>query len=447
MSMDYIQLADDVTSRAKGKGADQCDCYIESGRELTVKVRGGEIESIERARFRGLGVRMIMQRRLGFGFTTDLSTKAIADLIERACDFARASTPDPHAGIPEHTPVDATDLEICDPTIEETPLEDKIERALVCEQAAYDFDKRIRHTYGASYSDQSGSIILARMGSEPISYNATHVDMTCVPVAEEAGERRMGIWYSSERMLSDMDSPEILGRTAAQRAVWMLGARGVPTQKASVVFDPRTGCELIEEIFNCLDGENILRGTSFMRDKLGEQVGSELVSFVDDGRMPRRVGSRPFDAEGVPTGRTLAIDKGLIKANFYDSRSARKAGTASTGNARRGFDSTPQIAANNFYLLPGRDSKEDVISTVKNGVMITNLLGFGVNITTGDYSRGAEGVWIKDGKISHPVDGVTIAGNMADMLKGIVAVGSDLHFFGRMGSPTFVIDSMTIAGE
>jgi PmbA protein len=410
-------------------------------------VRSGEVESIERASFRGMGIRLILGGRLGFGFTTDFSHDSIDDLIGRSYEFALTSTPDPHAGIPEAAAIEASDLEIYDPGMVEIPLESKIDRALACEQAAYDFDKRIKHTYGASYSDQSGTVILARAASEPVSYEATHVDMTCVPVAEEHGERRMGIWYSSERFLSDMEPADILGRTAAQRAVAMLGATAVPTQKASVVFDSRTGAELVEEIFNSLDGENVLRGMSFLRERLGRQVGSDLASFVDDGRMPRRVGSRPFDAEGIPTGRTLAIDKGTIKSYFYDHRSAKKAGTSSTGNARRGFDSTPQIGSNNFYLLPGRDSKDTVISSVKNGVLITNLLGFGVNITTGDYSRGAEGLWIKDGNISHPVDGITIAGNMADMLKGIVAVASDLRFFGRMGSPTFMIDEMTVAGE
>jgi PmbA protein len=445
--MDYLQFAKDVTSKAESKGADECDCYIETGRELTVKVRSGEVESIERAYFGGLGIRLIVGGRLGFGFTTDVSPGPVGDLIERCLDFARTSTPDPCAGIPKDTHEDMPDLEICDRSIDETSLEAKTERALACEQAAYDFDKRIKHTYGASYSDQSGRVVLARMGLDPISYDATHVDMTCAPVAEEHGERRMGIWYSSERFLSDMEPPAGIGRSAAQRAVSMLGAKSVPTQEASVVFDSRTGSEFIEEVFNSLDGENISRGMSFLADRLSMQVGSELASFVDDGRMPRRVGSRPFDAEGVTTGRTLAIDKGLIKAYFYDSRSARKAGTSSTGNARRGFDSTPQIGANNFYLLPGRDSRDAVIASVKNGVMITNLLGFGVNITTGDYSRGAEGLWIRNGSISHPVDGITIAANMADMLRGIVAVASDLRFFGRMGSPTFVIDRMTIAGQ
>jgi PmbA protein len=271
--------------------------------------------------------------------------------------------------------------------------------------------------------------------------------MSCIPVAEDGGERRMGVWYCSERLLSNMESATAIGAAAARKAVAMLGAKSVPTQKATVVFDPRTGGEVVEEIFNSLDGENVLKGMSFMKDRLGQRVGSEKAGFIDDGRIPRRVGSRPFDAEGVPTSRTVAVDKGLLKAYFYDARSARKAGVSSTGNARRGFDSIPHIAPNNFYLIPGSASGEEVISGVEKGVMITNLLGFGVNITTGDYSRGAEGLWIENGRISHPVDGITIAGNMADMLKGIVAVASDLRFFGRIGSPTFVIDEMTIAGD
>lgn len=445
--MDHLQLAKDITAKAGKSGADECDCYIEKGRNLTIKVRNGEVESIERAGFTGLGVRVIVGGSLGFGFTTDLSSETIEDLVARSLDFARTGTADPHAGIAEPPSPEPVDLEISDPTIGDIPLEEKIGLALACEQAAYDFDNRIKHTYGASYSDQAGTVVLARLGSEPMSYDATRVDMTCIPVAEQGGERRMGIWYCSERFLSDMEPAAVIGTTAARRAVSMLGAQSIATQKASVVFDPRTGCELIEEIFNSLDGENILRGMSFLKDRLGEQVGSELASFVDDGRIPRRVGSRPFDAEGIPTARTLAMDKGLLKAFFYDSRSARKAGAPATGNARRGFDSIPHIAANNFYMIPGRTPKDEVISGVKKGVIITNLLGFGVNITTGDYSRGAEGLWIEDGRISHPVDGITIAGNMADMLKGVVAVGSDLRFFGRMGSPTFVIDEMTIAGE
>jgi len=444
--MDYLEIAKDITRKAGKRGADQCDCYIERGRNLTISVRNGEVESIERAGFTGLGIRLIVGGSLGFGFTTDLSPETVDGLVDRSLDFARTSTPDPYAGIAEYPLPDEADLEISDPTIKDTPLEEKTAMALACEQAAYDHDSRIKHTYGASYSDQMGGVILCRLGGDPISYDASRVDVACIPVAEQEGEKRMGIWSCSERFLSDMEPAATVGQTAARRAVAMLGARSVPTQKVSVVFDPSTGCELLEEIFDSLDGENIMRGMSFMKDRLGDQVGSAEVSLVDDGRVPRKIGSRPFDAEGIPTTRTLAIEKGVLKTYFYDTRSAKKAGVTSTGNARRGFDSIPHIASNNFYMLPGRAARDEVIASVEKGIMINRLLGFGVNITTGDYSRGAEGLWIENGRISHPVDGITIAGNLADMLKGVVAMASDLRFFGRMGSPTFVIDRMTIAG-
>ncbi len=446
MSPDYLELAADVTRKATERGADECDCFIEAGTELTIKVRSGEVESIERASFAGMGIRFFLKKSLGFGFTTDFSPSSIDGLIDRSRAFAETSTPDPDSGVPEFGPIDEVDLEINDPVIKEIPLSEKTEMALACEKAAYGQDKRIKYTYGTSYSDVQGTVILARSGSDPIHYDATHFDLTCIPVAEQKGERRMGIWLTSERFLSDLESPAAVGARAAQRAIAMMGAKTVPTQKASVVFDSRTGGEVVAEIFQALDSENILRGMSFLKGRQGKKVGSNCATFVDDGRMPRHTGSRPFDAEGMSTRRTLAIDKGTVKSYFYDSRSARKSGTESTGNARRGFSSIPEIGANNFYLIPGKESRDDVIGTVKKGILVTNLLGFGVNVTTGDYSRGAEGLWIENGKITHPVDGITVAGNLLDMLGGIRAVASDLRFFGRMGSPTFVIDEMTIAG-
>jgi PmbA protein len=445
--MDYVELSAEVVRKAGKQGADECDCIIEAGRELTIKVRQGEVESIERADFRGLGMRVFINKSLGFGFTTDFSAASIDDLVERSCAFARTSTPDPEAGIPEFEETDFADLDLNDPVIEDTPLSTKTDLALACEQAAYDCDRRIKYTYGTSYSDQSGEVILARTGADPIFYQGTHVDVTCVPVAEEAGEKRMGIWLSAERFLSDLEPAATVGTIAAQKAVSMLGARTVSTQKAAVVFDPRTGSQVVANIFESLDGERIVRGMSFLKDKIGQKVGSDFASLVDDGRMARRVGSRPFDSEGIPTRRTLAVDKGTVKSYLYDSRSARKAGAEPTGNASRGFASIPSVGANNFYLIPGQIPKETVIGQVRNGLMVTNLLGFGVNITTGDFSRGAEGLWIKDGRISHPVNGVTIAGNLRDMLDDMEAVASDLRFFGRIGSPTFVVRRMTIAGN
>jgi PmbA protein len=445
--MDYVELAAEVTVKAKRKGATQSDCFMEVGREITVKVRGGEVESIERASFKGLGLRFFSKNRMGFGFTTDVSPASLDDLIGRCRAFARTSTPDPDTGIPDSVPPVARDLEINDPGIDRISLPRKTELALECEQAAYEHDERIKNTYGTAYTEQKGRIILAKMDSQPIFYDATHFELACAPVAEDAAEKRIGLWLSSGRYLSDLESPRQIGANAARRAVSKLGAKTGPTQKASVVFDPLTGTEIMREIFTSLDAERVIKGMSFLRDRAGEKVASEAVSFVDDGGLPRRMGSRPFDAEGMPTGKTLAIDHGTLRSYFCDYRSARKTGAEPTGNARRGYGSIPGVGANNFFLVPGESSNEDVIGSVKDGVLILSLLGFGVNITTGDFSRGAEGLWIKDGKIAGPVDGITIAGNLLDMLKGIDAVGSDLRFFGRFGSPTFVIKQMTIAGK
>jgi PmbA protein len=446
--VDYLDLAKDVTARAKAKGADECDCLIEVGSTLSVTVRSGEVESIERAAFKGLGIRFFTEKKLGFGFTTDLSPGSLDDLLQQCADFALVSTADPVAAIPEVlVPAADCDLEIFDPAIDSVPMSDKVDLVLTCEQAAFDFDSKIKNTYGTAYEDARVKVILATMSSDPVAYEGTHFEIGCLPVAEENGEKRIGIWYSPRRFFSDLEPPADVGKAAARRAVDMLGAKPVKTQKASVVFGPLTGIEFVRSIFSALDGENELKGTTFLKGKLNERVGSEHVSFVDDGRMPRKVGSRPFDGEGAATRNTVGIDKGILSAHFYDSRSARKAGTETTGNASRTYGSIPSVGANNFYLAPGEASAEDVIAGVENGLLVTRLLGFGVNITTGDYSRGAEGLWVRDGRIEGPVSGITIAGNMLDMLRNIERVGSDLHFFGQFGSPTYAISEMTIAGE
>ncbi|MFH1219757.1 MAG: TldD/PmbA family protein [Candidatus Eisenbacteria bacterium] len=447
MSVDYVDLASDITREAKAEGADDCDCFIETGRELTIKVRQGEIESIERASFRGMGIRFFSGQRLGFGYTTDFSEASIANLLGRCRAFALAATPDPDAGIPESRDIEPGDLEINDPGIDQIPLSKKTDLILACENAAYECDKRIKHTYSSAYEEQKGRVIIAKAGRDPIFYDATSFAIFCAPVAEEGGEKRMGMWVSDGRFLADLEPAKLVGETAARRALAMLGAQTPRTQKATVVFDPIAASEVVAEVFKSLDGERVLRGMSFLGDRLGQRIGSEAATFVDDGRLPRKLGSRPFDGEGIPTRRVVAIEKGLLKSYFYDYRSSRKAGTTPGGNARRGFASIPQVGENNFYLIPGRLARQDLIKGVRDGFLVTRLLGFGVNLTTGDYSRGAEGLWIKDGKVCHPVDGVTIASNLGEMLEGIQAVGSDLRFYGRFGSPTFAVREMTIGGE
>jgi PmbA protein len=441
-----LDLAREVTRKAKAGGADQCDCYIETGRELAIRVRDGEIETIERATFRGLGVRFFTGHRLGFGYTTDFSKQAVADLVERCRALAGAATCDPDSGIPEQQPVDCEDLEISDPAIDSIPLERKTEHLLACEAAARDVDKRIQHFYSVAYEERKGQIVLAKMDSDPVSYGSTTFEAFCAPIAEDAGQKRTGIWISDARFFQDLEPAALTGQTAARRAVAMLGSKTPPTRRAHVVFDPLAGSEVVSQIFSSLDGERVIKGMSFLKDRMGEKVGSEAATFVDDGRIPRKLGSRPFDAEGMPTRRVAALDKGTVKSYFYDYRSATKAGASPGGNARRGFSSVPGVGENNFYLIPGKIGRDDLVARIGEGLLVTRMMGFGINLTTGDFSRGAEGLWIRNGKLAEPVDGITVGGNLADMLLGIEAA-SDLRFFGRFGCPTFTVGQMTIAGE
>lgn len=445
--MNYESIAKDVVNKAVRLGADQCDAFIETGSQLEITVRRGELETVQRAGFAGLGIRFFTKKRLGFSFATDLSNEAIDRAIEQARAFSLTASPDPDAGIAESICTELEDLEIFDPKIDEIPIGKKISMALECEQAAYDFDQRITNTYGTTYKEESIKIIIATNNHDPISYRATTIELACIPVAESNGQKRIGMWLSKERLFNKIEPPDVIGRTSAANAIRMLGAKPVKTQKAPVIFDQRTAGEVFESIFDCLDGSMVIKGMSFLKDRIGQKVASEHVTIIDDGRLPSRTGSRPFDADGIATQRTVCVEKGTLKQFLYDVRTARKAGTNSTGNARRGFDTIPAVGPNNFYLLPGDLVLEEIIGSVSNGIMITNLLGFGVNPATGDFSRGAEGLWIRNGEIVHPVDGITIASNLLDMLKGISAVGSDLRFFGRIGSPTILIEQMTIAGE
>ena len=447
MKPEYLDLAAEIARKAKAMGADQCDCFVETGREMSIRVRSGEVESIERAHFRGLGIRFFSANRLGFGFTTDFSARSLEDLLGQCRAFALAATPDPDSGMPEPVPIPPGDLDINDPSIDDRPLVEKTDFVLACEAAAFASDKRIKHAYSTTYEEQHGRVIIARPGSEPLFYDATSFEIFCAPVAEEGVQKRMGVWVSGARFFSDLEPAEVVGQIAATRALSLLGATTMKTSKASVVFDSLTGSEVVAEIFNALDGERVQRGMSFLKDRLGGKIASDTATFVDDGRMPRKMGSRPFDAEGIPTKRVVALDKGLLKSYFHDWRSARKAGTSPSGNARRGFASIPRVGENNFYLIPGSVQRDNLISGIDRGLLVTRLLGFGVNLTTGDFSRGAEGLWIEKGRIDHPVDGVTIAGNLADMLRGLDGAASDLRFFGRFGSPTFAVREMTIAGE
>jgi PmbA protein len=278
-------------------------------------------------------------------------------------------------------------------------------------------------------------------------YQASSVSFSVVPVAERDGQMQRDYWYSAGRGLSDLLPPEEVGRIAAERTLRRLGARKVPTQEVPVVFDPDTAAELMGTLFRALSGYSVFRNATFLKGRLGETVASPLLTLVDDGRRYRGLGSRPFDGEGLPTRRNVPLEKGVLRYYLCDSYAARKIGARPTGSARRGVGGGPSVGAFNLFFEAGATPPEQIVAEVERGLLVTDLIGFGIDLVSGDYSQGAVGQWIESGRVVHPVHEVTIAGNLKQMLLDVDAVGSDLVFHGSSASPTLRVRKMTISGS
>jgi PmbA protein len=266
-------------------------------------------------------------------------------------------------------------------------------------------------------------------------------------VAERNGEMQRDYWYTVGRGLADLLSPEDVGHTAAERTLRRLGARQVPTCEVPVVFDPETAERLLGQVFGALNGYAVFRNATFLKDRLGEPVASPLLTIVDDGRIPRGLGSRPFDGEGLPTRRNVPLEAGVLRHYMCDSYAARKIGARPTGSARRGVAGGPTVGAGNLCFAAGATPPDEIIGSVERGLYVTDLIGFGVDLVTGDFSQGAAGQWIEQGRFVHPVHEVTIAGNLREMLRDVDAVGDDLKFRGSVASPTIRVRRMTVSGS
>jgi PmbA protein len=278
-------------------------------------------------------------------------------------------------------------------------------------------------------------------------YRTSSVSLSAVPQADRDGQMERDYWYTAGRGLSDLETPEHVGQVAAERTLRRLGARKVPTCEVPVVFDPETAAEILGTLFSALSGYSVFRNSTFLRDKIGETVASPLLTLVDDGRRLRGLGSRPFDGEGLPTRRNVPLERGVLRHYLCDSYSARKIGARSTGSARRGIGGGPSVGASNLYFEAGGTPPEEILGGVERGLYVTDLIGFGVDLVSGDYSQGAVGHWIEKGRLVHPVHEVTIAGNLKAMLKDVDAVGSDLEFRGASAAPTLRIRKMTLSGS
>lgn len=444
-----FDVADDALLRAKRAGADHAEACLESSRAFQVKVQGGAIESLKQSATRGLGLRVFVNGAEGFVSSTDLRSDSLDDLARQAVALARFSTPDEWNGVV--TPADAgepnLDLALFDPAILELGTDAKIARALELERLALAYDPRVKRTDSVGLSSRDGQFVIANSSGLKRGYSTTSISAYVVALAEDgAAKQQSGGYGRSHRWLADMPGPEAIATEAARRAVARIGARPVPTARVPVILHPDIAAGWLAEMFAAFSGESVIKRSSWLSEKLGQTIASPLVTLVDDGLMPRGYGSSPVDGDGVATQKNRLIDRGRCAMFVYDAYHARRAKTRSTGNASRGYSSTPGIGCNNLYLEPGTETPEQILAKVDRGFLMDDQGSFGFNDVTGDYSFQAQGHWIEKGEKVHPVEGVTVASTSLDMLKNVAAIGNDLVFDGSIASPTLLIAEMTVSG-
>jgi PmbA protein len=443
------ELARDILVQAKSKGASQGDVVMLESESFFVAVRLGEVEKISQAQEKRLGLRLFFGSRSATASTSDISRESIERLVDDTCAMARSTAQDSFGGLPLREDLVRTvpDLDLVDNEARSMSVEAKTRLACDAEGRALSVDPRISNSEGAEFSDEVDRVIYANSHDFFGEYRGSTFSLSVVPVAKLNGSMQRDFWYSSRRKVSCLESPETIGEKAAQRVLRRLGARKVKTQEVPVIFDPLTARSLMRQLSSALSGYSLYKGASFLVGKLGQRIASDLVTVVDDGTIPAALGSKPFDAEGLSSRRKFLLTSGILQSYLLDSYSGRKLGYASTGNASRSVGGPPGVAPTNFHLSPGSHSREEIIESIENGFYVTELMGFGVNLVTGDYSRGAAGLWIHKGQLAYPVEEVTIAGNLKDMLLNIEMIGNDLELRDAISSPTIKISRMTVAGD
>jgi PmbA protein len=447
---DLKQLATDVVARAVQGGATAAECVVREGDEFSTVVRLGQVETLKESGSRAIGVRVFFGQRAASTYSSDFSAGGIERMLKSALELARITSEDPFAGIPAAGSFGSIpgELDLYYEDVYSLPGPERIEYARRAEKAALDADPRIKNSEGGSFDAATGRKVLANSHGFVGEYRRSYCSVSVVPIAQdENGGMQRDYWYSVARSLSKLDPAEQVGAEAARRTLRRLGARKVKTAHVPVVLDPMVASSMLGHIFEGINGDSVYRGASFLAGKLGEKIAGTNVNVIDDGTIPGGFGTAPFDGEGIPTRRTVVIENGILKSYLLNTYTAKKLGLESTANASRGLAGTPGIGPGNYFLQAGSKRPEEIIGGIKEGLYVTEFLGHGANLVTGDYSRGASGMWIVNGELGYPVEEITVAGNLKEMFNNISEIGSDLEFRGSMASPTIRIDGLTVGGE
>lgn len=432
------QLAEDVLGHAREKGASACEVDVSEGFGQSVTVRCGEVETIEYNRDKGIGITVYAGQRKGYASTSDFSARALRDTVEAALNIARFTAEDECAGLPEkellaeHCP----ELDLYHPW--RLPVEDSIELARRCEQAAFDANEQVSNSEGASVSTQEAQFVSANslgfMGGYPTSRHY----LACSVIAGEQEAMQRDDWYSTRRDPAGLEAPELVGARAAERAVARLGSRRIKTGDFPVLFEASVAAALLGNFVHAVSGGALYRKATFLADALGKQIFPEFVRISELPHIPQGLASSAFDNECVATRPREVVAGGVLQGYFLNVYTARKLGMQTTGNAG---------GSHNLIIEPGQEDFAGLLRQMGRGLVVTELLGQGVNYVTGDYSRGAAGFWVENGQIVHAVEEITIAGNLKDMLQGIVAVGNDVLVRGSKQTGSILLDRMTVGGD
>jgi PmbA protein len=435
---------------ARRHGADAAEALVQGGAELSVKVRLGEPELVQEASSRALGLRVFRDHRAALTYTSDLSDAALDRFVAESVELARLAEPDELNELPDPSDFagEQPELELWDDAAVSVDAKEALERCKRAEAAARAYSPKVTNSEGASWSRVVGASALANSAGFSGAYRGTYQSLVVEPICDDAdGKKRNGFWWTADRFLARLEEPEAVGREAARRTVAKLGAEKIETGELPVVFDPESGRALLRLLFSVISGGAIYRKSSYLLDREGTPVASPLVTIADDPLILRGPGSRPYDGDGLRSRKNLVVDGGVLQTYLFDTYSARKLGRRSNGCAGRGVGGAPHVTTSNFILQKGATPAAELVGSVERGLYVTEMMGFGFNAVTGDFSRGAGGFLIEKGKLGRPVSEITVSANFDALLKSIDAVGDDLDLRSSTACPTFRVARMMIAGR
>ncbi len=434
----YHRIIEQVLDEAKKRGMDQAEAALGVETGLSVSVRLGEIETLEYNHDRGLAITVYQNQRKGSANTSDLSEHAIRDAVDAACSLAKHTAMDEYAGLAdaERLAWDYPDLDLNHPW--DLSAEQAVELALACENSAREFDTRIINSEGATLNSHRGMRVYANSHGFFGHYPSTRHSLSCSVIGQDGGEMQRDYWYSSARDSQALDAPATVGEKAARRTVARLNGRRLSTRQVPVLYTPDVAAGLLGHYLRAISGGSLYRKTSFLLDSLGEQIFPTWLNLFEKPLLQGAIGSAPFDSEGVATQSRQLVENGIVNGYILSSYSARRLGMETTGNAG---------GIHNLIVETGDLDQQQLIRQMDRGLVVTELMGQGINMVTGDYSRGAAGFWVENGEIQYPVEEITVAGRLQDIYRGIVAIGNDVEKQRNVRTGSVLIEQMTVAGE